>query len=1233
MGKANDSIKYNRSYPELNGTDEGMIQHKERSGAKAAALIPTTTFVASATAAMLLLLLALARIALVRPALLTVTTNSAQVEVRTDLEGSEDAYPLVYLLVPYEPGQRDPVTPGGRLRLSEQEVEALGDPVLQGEIYTRVEQLLFQGLDNRFDYLLLFCSEDENGELVLRREALYIRMVRIGDPDSPNRPGPIPDDSTPKGPLAIAITPAPATPAPDPATPPQTATSSATATATSSATATATSTATATPYDETTPYIPPTDDSTPTPVVPHGITIRIIGGGQGFAGTDPEHLSSASELQANPGETVYIKGVPEDTDDVHYLFARYEVTSGSVSNWTSSSFVMGSTDVELTFTFVRAYRLSVVNEMPAWGTATYQGTSQDFPAGESVSIHCEPSTHYEFVVAHDETEHYYFTDPDFTFPMPEQDLTLFVMFDKILVGLTIEPASGGSCSYSPDAEMEVGNTYYFQEGSTVTIAATGVIEDHVFAGYYVNGSSTLITDDPLTLTMDSDTVVTPVFKQLYTIRFANDLPSYGTITCNGLTANEEHPAISVKAPEGETLSFQLTPRTGCEVGTVEVDPSGGGTLSSSGSTYTFTVGTGNANIYVYFGPKPGHQIHVSTVPDEDFLGCEITADIYGVDETFPPGATVTITPELEGPYAYDHMVINGGSYSNAEFRDNPVSITMPDANVYVTIYFTEIQLYTLTGYTDPDEKGDVYISGTGVEETSDGYTAPEGTLVTFSVDIDDEDYVLDYYTVNGTRIDGNTWPVSADALILAVLKPAWHEIHTTTDPEGIGSVLVSGDHANYVDGYYECYDNTSVSFEYVLGDDFVDDYRFVRYEVNGTPISNNSTTVTGDITVTAVFESKYHDIHISADPEEGMVYVPTHPPTKEGDTVSFNWTTSSGYEYSGYDFTSGEFSNPSVTSSSCSFTMGDTDVSVTIHFVPTHTVTVQVMTPGGDASLVNTNPVGEGKTVQISVSPDTGYHLDYLTVNGGTPTTSTTFTMPASDVLVQVYFAAGVTTYPISITASPAEGGIASASESAAAPGTTVYVSVGANSGYRFVNMVVDGVPYTDESISFIMPAHAVNGIAYFEEETLYPITQVVLPNEEAGSIYGPSQAAAGYSVHFSADPADGYHLVSFTVDGVSIAGNSTTITMPAHAITVSAVFEENPVNTYSIFLNVSGDEGCGTISGPKYAAAGDLVTVTVSPAPAYHFVTLWVNGAPQTSTSFTMPAQATTVWAEIEAD
>ena len=966
MGKANDSIKYNRSYPEFNGTDEGMIQHKERSGAKAAALIPTTTFVASATAAMLLLLLALARIALVRPALLTVTTNSAQVEVRTDLEGSEDAYPLVYLLVPYEPGQRDPVTPGGRLRLSEQEVEALGDPVLQGEIYTRVEQLLFQGLDNRFDYLLLFCSEDENGELVLRREALYIRMVRIGDPDSPNRPGPIPDDSTPKGPLAIAITPAPATPAPDPATPPQTATSSATATATSSATATATSTATATPYDETTPYIPPTDDSTPTPVVPHGITIRIIGGGQGFAGTDPEHLSSASELQANPGETVYIKGVPEDTDDVHYLFARYEVTSGSVSNWTSSSFVMGSTDVELTFTFVRAYRLSVVNEMPAWGTATYQGTSQDFPAGESVSIHCDPSTHYEFVVAYDETEHYYFTDPDFTFPMPEQDLTLFVMFDKILVGLTIEPASGGSCSYSPD--------------------------------------------DPLTLTMDADTTVTPVFSQLYTIRITNNAPAYGTVTCNGTTLNGTTPAMTVKAAEGETITFQASPVAGSEISGVEIEPPGAGTLASAGGTYTYTVGDQSASILVTFAPRAGHAISISVDPAGSGSYTFASTPAYPQDN-FPADVDFTVTATPAAGYRFLRMEVNGGS-GGGPITDSPATFTMPEADVNIVLYFEEIPKYGIWVGRNLEE-ANVFVSGTGVETTSDGYRAPEGTVITLSYSMANSNYAFDHYTVNGTAITGNTFTLTEDTEVVAVFRYLWHEIDVGTDPVDLGTVTVScaDPDALYLDGEYYCLEGTTVTFSYMLPDAIAADYRFVGYRVNGTLITGNTYTVTSDITVTAVFESKYHDMFITS--EGGANYVsPTYEPDMEEDeSLTITWAPSEGYQFSHWTVTDAKSYTLNGDNSGGTVVMGTKDVHVVVYFE---------MMPG--------------------------YHtIDVEPENYGYGSTS------LSKYIAQV--------------------------------GETVTVTANPYTGYHFVRMVIDGVPYTDRSVSIVMPDHDVTGTVYFEPD------------------------------------------------------------------------------------------------------------------------------------------------------
>ena len=1096
MGKANDSIKYNRSYPEFNGTDEGMIQHKERSGAKAAALIPTTTFVASATAAMLLLLLALARIALVRPALLTVTTNSAQVEVRTDLEGSEDAYPLVYLLVPYEPGQRDPVTPGGRLRLSEQEVEALGDPVLQGEIYTRVEQLLFQGLDNRFDYLLLFCSEDENGELVLRREALYIRMVRIGDPDSPNRPGPIPDDSTPKGPLAIAITPAPATPAPDPATPPQTATSSATATATSSATATATSTATATPYDETTPYIPPTDDSTPTPVpVPHDITIRNIGRGQGLVGTDPDHLSSGM-VQAKRGDIVYVSDEPENLDDEHYVLQSWRIVSGDATRQGSWGFIMGNTNVELEFTFVRAYRVTVVNEMPAWGTATYQGTSQDFPAGESVSIHCEPSTHYEFVVAYDETEHYYFTDPDFTFPMPEQDLTLFVMFDKILVGLTIEPASGGSCSYSPDAEMEVGNTYYFQEGSTVTIAATGAIEDHVFAGYYVNGSSTLITDDPLTLTMDADTTVTPVFSQLYTIRIANNAPAYGTVTCNGTTLNGTTPSMTVKAAEGETITFQASPVAGSEISGVMVSPEGAGTLASAGGTYTYTVGDQSASILVTFAPRAGHAINISVDPAGS--GSYTFASTPAYPQTnFPADAEFTVTATPAAGYRFLRMEVNGGS-GGGTIADSSATFTMPEADVNIVLYFEEIPKYGIWVEVDPEEVEDIYVSGTGVETTSDGYLAPEGTVITLSHSDTNSDFAFEYYTVNGTAITGNTFTLNEDTEVVAVFRSLWHNIDVATDPADIGTVIVTSsdpDALNDYGGFYDCLEGTTVTFEASLLDDYEDWYGFVGFRVNGTLITGNTYTVNDDITVTAVFKSLWHQVYVDTDPTgigadvevdgTDVFYADGFYLCPDGDTITLS--VPSGDWEGEYRFVGYRIGGTLITGNTYTVT---SDITVTAVFESKYHD--MFITSEGGANYVSPTywpDMEEDESLTITWAPSEGYQFSHWTVTDAKSYTLNgdnsggTVVMGTKDVHVVVYFEMMPGYHNIDVEPENYSYGSTSLSKYIAQVGETVTVTANPYTGYHFVSMVIDGVTYTDASVTIVMPDHDVTGTVYFEPD------------------------------------------------------------------------------------------------------------------------------------------------------
>ena len=858
MGKANDSIKYNRSYPEFNGTDEGMIQHKERSGAKAAALIPTTTFVASATAAMLLLLLALARIALVRPALLTVTTNSAQVEVRTDLEGSEDAYPLVYLLVPYEPGQRDPVTPGGRLRLSEQEVEALGDPVLQGEIYTRVEQLLFQGLDNRFDYLLLFCSEDENGELVLRREALYIRMVRIGDPDSPNRPGPIPDDSTPKGPLAIAITPAPATPAPDPATPPQTATSSATATATSSATATATSTATATPYDETTPYIPPTDDSTPTPVVPHGITILSSEGGQGLVGLSSDTLS-AGPLKAKPGDTVYVGDEPVDDDEDHFVLKSWRIVSGDAERQGSGSFIMGEEDVVLEFDFVRIWSLTILpsddGECTVLTSPLVTKNGKDYYEDDAaIQIKATP---YNSTNKLD----YFQVNSDSAGGNP---LTINIQMDT-----TVQPvfAPRATCTIRLDYDVEIGDmsisgdsvsetgdyTYTCLEDTTVQLYAniySDFSDEYRFDHFGVDDSN-IGSSSPTSYTVKSDVTITAVFVPLWHWVILDHSPDY--ISANVWISPsddviEEGDGYLCREGAYVTLNAQATDDDE-ERYVLDHYEVNGSVISNP-----YLVSSSNVTVTAVF-----RDLYHTVTIEADPAG-EVAA-VMPTCGPFKQGETVSFNWWIKDGYSYRTYSITGG-VTDESVTSTTCSFTMPDADVYVTIYFTEITYHSINvsgtegcAGVSPSWRPDL-APGDSVNITWEAETGYE--FSSWSVTGTDD------YSLNSDKTGGTVVMGDADVNVTVYFDQKTHNV-TVSVPEGGGTATLRNTNPVPVG------DRVTITTTADTG------YEFSCLIINGGDSTTDKSFTMPDEDVTVEVYFAHINYHITVNQEGGIGTVSDNP--------------------------------------------------------------------------------------------------------------------------------------------------------------------------------------------------------------------------------------------------------------------------------------------------------------------------------------------------------------------
>ena len=111
------------------------------------------------------------------------------------------------------------------------------------------------------------------------------------------------------------------------------------------------------------------------------------------------------------------------------------------------------------------------------------------------------------------------------------------------------------------------------------------------------------------------------------------------------------------------------------------------------------------------------------------------------------------------------------------------------------------------------------------------------------------------------------------------------------------------------------------------------------------------------------------------------------------------------------------------------------------------------------------------------------------------------------------------------------------------------------------------------------------------------------------------TSATAGTTIELTANPAEGYTLDYFTLDGARINGD--TFIMPARNVDVSAVFT---ANAYSI--TVVQPTG-GTVSASKLSAFfGEAVELTAVPDEGYELSHYVVNGAANNGGTFTMPAR-----------
>jgi len=308
-------------------------------------------------------------------------------------------------------------------------------------------------------------------------------------------------------------------------------------------------------------------------------------------------------------------------------------------------------------------------------------------------------------------------------------------------------------------------------------------------------------------------------------------------------------------------------------------------------------------------------------------------------------------------------------------------------------------------------------------------------------------------------------------------------------------------------------------------------------------------------------------------------------------------------------------------------------VAVTVTVAPTYAVTVVTTGPGVS---IGSYEAGATVTVNAGTAPAGKRFVRW----GSTPavtfananSASTSFSMPSAAVTVTAVFE-DIPAYAVTVS-SAGTGATGSGSYEA---GVIVSINSGTvPAGKQFVNWVstpaVTFANANNSSTTFTMPASVVTVTAVFEDIPAYAVTVSSAGTGATGS--GSYEAGVIVSINSGTVPAGKQFVNWVSTPAVTFANannSSTTFTMPASVVTVTAVFEDIPAYAVTVSSAGTGATGSGNYE------AGVVVSINAGTISDGQTFVKWVSSdstvvfadANSPGTSFIMPAGAVTVTAD----
>ena len=422
------------------------------------------------------------------------------------------------------------------------------------------------------------------------------------------------------------------------------------------------------------------------------------------------------------------------------------------------------------------------------------------------------------------------------------------------------------------------------------------------------------------------------------------------------------------------------------------------------------------------------------------------------------------------------------------------------------------------------------------------------------------------------------------------------------NPANTGSVTGTGS--------YDHFANCTLTAEPAEG------YHFVNWTLNGSEVSTSASyqfQVTGAAAYVANFAINNYEITASVNPAN------TGSVSGTGTYEHFSTCTLTATPATGYHFLNWTLNGQEVgTSETLSFEVTGAANYVANFEINSYNITAMIsVNPTNGGTVEGAGVFNFGQTCNLTAIPATGHHFLNWTWNGQVVSSSVTYSFIVTEegVLVANF---EINSYDITamVSVNPINGGTVEGAGVFTYGQTCTLTAIPAE-GHHFVNWTVNGQEVsTSASYQFQVTGEAAY-VANFAINN-YEITASVNP-ANTGSITGTGSYDHFANCTLTAEPAEGYHFVNWTLNGSEVSTSASYQFQVTGAAAYVANFE---INSYEITASVN-PANMGSVSGTGTYEHFSTCTLTATPATGYHFLNWTLEGV-EVGTSETLSFEVT---------